>query len=71
MDLQAMKTLIEAQTYVILKIIVETIEKQVTTINEAISALSCLIVKFMEREHNRSPEQKKLNVKEKDKMQNG
>ena len=54
-----------------LKLLLKTIEKQATTINDAISALSCLIVKFMEREHSRSPEQKKPNVKEKDKMQNG
>ena len=70
-DLQDMKTLLESRTNVILKIIVDTVEKQAKTINEAISVLSCMIVKFMEREHSRSPERKKPNVKEKDKSQKG
>ena len=66
-DLENIKKIFEDRTNTLLKIILESIDKQANTITEAISALSCLIMKFMEREHCRSPDRKKPNVSEKEK----
>ena len=65
-DLDNIKKMFDDRTNILLKIIVDSIDKQAATIIEAINALSSWIMKLMEREHCTSPDRKKPNVSEKE-----